>query len=77
MLLLLPLLRRLSIRTRVTVGALLAVAGLVGLVVGLTTRSGPVVQAAIALFVGAVLLVSAWTSVRRAGGGARVAVGRR
>lgn len=75
MLLLLPLLRRVSIRTRIVLGALLTVLGLVGLAVGLVILPGLVLQAAIALFVGTAFLSSAWASTHRVG--ARVALHRR
>ena len=61
MLILLPLLRKLPIRTRAIVGAVVAVLGLTGLFL-----PGLFVTGAIAVVVGLIFLGSAWSSRRRA-----------
>jgi drug/metabolite transporter (DMT)-like permease len=60
-LILLPLLRKLPIRTRAIVGAIVLVLGLAGLVV-----PGLRVAGAIAVLVGAVFVGDAWRCSRRA-----------
>jgi hypothetical protein len=73
MILLLPLLRKLSIRSRTILGTMLAAAGLIALVIGLAAVPSIVVDAIIAAVIGAIFLGSAWSSRRRAlAGGAAV-----
>jgi hypothetical protein len=69
MLILLPLLRKLPIRARAIVGAIVVVLGLAGLFV-----SGLMVAGAIAVVVGAVFVGDAWRSNRRALARARMGI---
>jgi hypothetical protein len=65
MLILLPLLRRLSVRSRITVGLILTVAGSALTATAATAAPSLLVQSIVALLVGVVFLVSAWTTARR------------
>ena len=65
MIILLPLLRKLSVRTRVLVGSVLTGAGLVVIVIALVVAPGILIHGAVAAVVGLVFLASAWSSRRR------------
>jgi len=64
MLILLPLLRRLSVRSRIAVGLILTVAGS-ALTATAAAAPGLLVQGIVAVLVGVVFLASAWTTARR------------
>jgi uncharacterized membrane protein HdeD (DUF308 family) len=65
MIILLPLLRKLSIRHRTMLGQVLIAAGVVAVLVGIATAPGLVVPGALALIIGAVSLGSARKARRR------------
>ena len=68
MIILLPLLRKLSIRSRTIVGSVLTAVGLVAVVVAAAGVSGLLVDGVIAAVVGVIFLASAWSSARRGRG---------
>ena len=65
MLILLPLLRRLSVRSRIAVGLILTVAGSALTATAAAAAPGLLVHGIFAVLVGVVFLASAWTTARR------------
>lgn len=78
MVILLPLLRKLSIRSRAIVGSVLTGAGLVVVAIALAAAPSILIHGAVAAVVGIVFLASAWSSrqrvMRGGAGGERAAV---
>ena len=65
MIVLLPLLRKLSVRSRTIVGAAVTAVGLVAIVVAVAGGPAIGLDGAIAAVVGLIFLASAWSSRRR------------
>jgi len=72
MIILLPLLRKLSIQQRTMLGRVLVIAGVIGLLVGFAAVPALVVVSGVTIIVGAVSLASAWRGRRSARRGAGV-----
>ena len=65
MVILLPLLRKLSIRSRVIVGAAVTAVGLVAIVIAVAAGPAIGLDGAVAAVVGLIFLASAWSTRRR------------
>jgi hypothetical protein len=72
MIILLPLLRKLSIHQRTMLGRALVIAGVIGLLVGFAAVPALVVVSGVSIIVGGVSLASAWSGRRAARSGSGV-----